>query len=807
MSPPRADGSTDLTRHAFRESDETFRQLAENLSDAFWIRSPDMRTVHYVSPAFERIWGRPVSSLYDHPERWSDYLHPDDRERVTGAFGGMVGDARSLDIEFRIVRPDGEVRWVHSRGFQVLDGSNAVCRLAGIVTDITDRKHAEAEQVRLHDAVVRVAAGVSGATGVAFFHQLAASMAQALGAQAAFVARWLPSQPTTARTIAAWIDGVAVADTDFLIATSPCEALLTQESCVVSGALARQFPDAPLLTDIGADTVVAHALHTSSKQPLGLLLLMFREPLLDVAFTVSTLQIFAARAASELERQQTDAQVREQAALLDVAHDAIQVRDLDGRILYWNKGSERLFGWTAAEVIGKETVGLLYKDPTNFDDAHASLVARGEWHGEVTKQTRDGREITIDARWTLVRDTLGRPTSILAINTDVTARKRLESQFLRAQRMEGIGTLAGGIAHDLNNVLAPILMSIDMLKGVVAGDQNQALIATLDASAQRGAELVKQVLSYARGVDGRRIPVNMLLVVRDLLQVIRDTFPKSIEVLFTPPAELWTIRGDPSQMQQVLLNLCVNARDAMPEGGTLTIAIRDVVLDKHDAQLIPEARPGSFVMVRVADNGTGIPADIRDRIFEPFFTTREIGKGTGLGLSTTHAIVHSHRGFIQVYSEVGKGTTFNVYLPAPTTRAVETVAAVESVGPPTGHGELILIVDDEEAIRRVGRRLLERFGYRVITAKDGADALVVYAAHRPDVRLVLTDMAMPVMDGPALVAALRAVDPFIHVVGSSGLAPAAGVPGMEHFVSKPYAAAAMLQTLHDALHHIPSQTS
>ena len=791
---------------AFHESDETFRQLAENITDAFWIRSPDMRTVHYVSPAFERIWGRPVASLYDHPERWSDYIHPDDRERVLLAFAGLVGDARSLEMEYRIVRPDGEVRWVHVRGFQIVDGQNAVLRHAGIVTDITDRKHATAEQVRLHDTVVRVAAGVSGATGVAFFHQLAASMAEALGAQAVFVARWLPGHPPTARTIAGQIDGAAVGDTDFLIVGSPCEALLAHDSCVVSGARARQFPDSPFLTDIGPDTVVGHALHTSSKQPLGLLLVMFRAPLVDVSFTASTLQIFAARAASELERQQTDAQVREQAALLDVAHDAIQVRDLDGRILYWNKGSERLFGWTAAEVIGRESVGLIYLDPANFDDAHASLLARGEWHGEVVKRTRDGREIVIDARWTLVRDTQGRPTSFLAINTDVTAKKRLEAQFLRAQRMEGIGTLAGGIAHDLNNVLTPILMSIDMLKGVVAGDQDQALIATLDASAQRGAELVKQVLSYARGVDGRRIPVNMLSVVRDLLQVIGDTFPKPIEVLFTPPDELWSIRGDPSQMQQVLLNLCVNARDAMPEGGTLSIAIRNVVLDKDDAQMIPEARPGSFVMVRVSDNGTGIPPEVRDRIFEPFFTTRDIGQGTGLGLSTTHAIVQSHRGFIQLYSEVGKGTTFNVYLPASTTTSVETGERVEPAGPPSGNGELILIVDDEEAIRRVGRRLLERFGYRVITASDGADALVVYAAHRPDVRLVLTDMAMPVMDGPALVAALRAIDPGIRVVGSSGLAPAAGVTGMEHFVSKPYEAATMLQTLHDAL-RLPSQTS
>jgi PAS domain S-box-containing protein len=916
--------------HAFNESDDTFRQLAENITDVFWIRSPDMRTVHYVSPAFERMWGRSVASLYANPGLWPTFIHPEDRQRVAETFATLLGDAPSLELEYRILRPDGEVRWVHVRGFQIRDATRALVRHAGVVTDITERKHAEleldrtnrslrmlsrcneaviraqdeptllgricriaveeggchkaiieyapehadgelcvmaqagadhgtqsvirlplrhadhllgelqlhlatgpqplsvepavlqamadnvalgvgnlraqAETRRLQAAVVSVAAGVSGATGTPFFEQLAVNMAEALDAQAVFVARWLPSSPPTARTIAAVVDGAVTGNLDFLIDGSPCESLADGDTCIVSGPQASLFPDAPLLAGVCAQTAVGHRLTSSSGQLLGLLLVLFRAPVQHPGFTSSTLRIFAARAASEMERQHTDAQVREQAALLDVAHDAILVKDLDGRILYWNKGAERLYGWTAAEVLGREAVHLLDKDAARFAEAHAAILTRGEWQGEVARLTKQGRDIIVEARWTLVRDSLGRPSSILAINTDVTAKKRLESEFLRAQRMEGIGTLAGGIAHDLNNVFAPILMSIEMLKGAVTTDDDRAVLATLDGSAQRGAELVKQVLSYARGVEGQRIPLDPLHVMRDLVNVMRDTFPKSVEVRFTPPQHLWPVRGDPSQLHQVFLNLCVNARDAMPGGGALAITMRNVVLAKEDAELNPDARPGPFVVVEVADTGVGIADGTRDRIFEPFFTTREIGKGTGLGLSTTMAIVQSHGGFIHLYSEVGLGSTFSVYLPAATTKTSRPEAPVEPAAPPGGNGELVLLVDDEEAIRRVAQRLLERAGYRVVTARDGADALRVYADHHADIAVVLTDMAMPVMDGQALVAALRVIDPGVRVIGSSGLVPVGGFGAVgEYFISKPYTALRLMQAVHAVLQGSPSR--
>ncbi len=387
---------------------------------------------------------------------------------------------------------------------------------------------------------------------------------------------------------------------------------------------------------------------------------------------------------------------------------------------------------------------------------------------------------------------------------DLTERKRLERQFLRAQRMEGIGTLAGGIAHDLNNVLAPILMSIESLRDSVTSSHDLDLLVTLQRSAQRGAELVKQVLSFARGVEGERMIVNPIPLARDLVRVIGDTFPKSVLVQIRHDRDLWKVMGDATQINQVLLNLCVNARDAMPAGGTLTIRMTNAVLDDTYAGMNPESVPGAYVVIEVEDTGTGIAPEARDRIFEPFFTTKEIGKGTGLGLSTTLAIVKSHHGFINVYSELGSGTRFKVYLPALTSEAATEEPTAARTGLPCGNGELILIVDDDAAVRFVAQRTLERFGYRVLVAAHGAEAVALYAQFRSDIKVVLTDMAMPIMDGPALIVALKAMNPNVLIIGSSGLGANGGVAraigaGVHHFAPKPYTADVLLQMIHTVL--------
>ena len=504
------------------------------------------------------------------------------------------------------------------------------------------------------------------------------------------------------------------------------------------------------------------------------------------------------------ERKRAEEQIREQAALLDQAQDAILVRDLEQKILFWNKGAEKIYGWSSEEVIGKNAEELLYKEhSTQFDAARDAIIQNGEWKGEVQQIRRDGTPITVETRWTLVRDEQGKPKSILVINTDITEKKRIESQFLRAQRMESIGTLAGGIAHDLNNILSPILMAIDMLQLKSADEASRKWLEVLRSNAERGGNMVRQVLSFARGVEGERVALQPKHLIKEIVKILRETLPKSIEINFKIPDDLWIISADATQMHQVLMNLCVNARDAMPEGGSISVRAENAFVDENYARMHIEAKAGRFVMITVSDTGPGMSAEIQSRIFEPFFTTKEMTKGTGLGLSTALTIVKSHGGFINVYSELHRGSQFSVYLPAIETAEVTEAGALKA-DIPLGNGELVLVVDDEESIREITRGTLETFGYNVLTANDGTEALAIYADKKNEIAVVLTDMVMPFMDGPATIRALQRMNPRVKIIAASGLGTAqrageGSLEGVSVFLNKPYTAEKLLKTLAQVL--------
>jgi signal transduction histidine kinase/ActR/RegA family two-component response regulator len=383
------------------------------------------------------------------------------------------------------------------------------------------------------------------------------------------------------------------------------------------------------------------------------------------------------------------------------------------------------------------------------------------------QRQRDGRPVIVASRWTLVKDSAGRPQARLIINSDVTEKKKLEVQLLRAQRLESIGTLAGGIAHDLNNVLTPILMGLDILRAAPDEARRQGVLETLQVAAQRGADLVKQVLLFSRGADGLRGVLALKPLIREVESIITHTFPKGIRQRVEVAADLWQAPIDATQFTQVLMNLAVNARDAMPSGGELLVRAENLTVDEQYARMHVEARPGRYVAVSVADTGEGIPPDVQERMFDPFFTTKPAGQGTGLGLSTVLGIVQSHGGFVNVYSAPGRGARFVACFPAANT----SDEAQKSVLLPlqTGNGELILVVDDEAAIAQITRHTLEAHGYRVVTASDGAEALALFREHRCEVRAVLTDMMMPVMDGPATIRAIRELDGAVPFIAASGL--------------------------------------
>ncbi|MBE9180322.1 GAF domain-containing protein [Oculatella sp. LEGE 06141] len=504
------------------------------------------------------------------------------------------------------------------------------------------------------------------------------------------------------------------------------------------------------------------------------------------------------------ERKRAEQTIREQAALLDVSTDAILVSNLDHRILFWNKGAERLYGWTAEEAIGKNVNLLLYREPLNqLPDIQKALTHRGEWQGELNKITKLGKPVVVESRWTLVRDETNQPKSILSVDTDITEKKQLELQFFRTQRIESLGTLAGGIAHDLNNVLTPILAIAQLLQFKFSDldERSKQLLQTLETNAKRAAALVKQVLSFARGVEGKHTVLQIKHLIAEVRQIAKETFPKSIDVQTNAARNLATVRGDVTQLHQVLMNLCVNARDAMPDGGVLEITAENLTVDDHYARMHLDAHVGDYVVIAVSDSGMGIAPAIVDRIFDPFFTTKEVGQGTGLGLSTVSGIVKSHGGFIVVNSQMGQGTQFKVYLPA-----VQTTEPVlpEELELPKGRGEWVLVVDDEASIREVSKASLEAFSYQVLTASDGIEAIALYAQYREKIDLVLVDMMMPTMDGPITIRTLQKMCPDIKIIAVSGLVAfeqtaLTNDTGVQAFLSKPYTSRDLLRTVHRVL--------
>lgn len=502
------------------------------------------------------------------------------------------------------------------------------------------------------------------------------------------------------------------------------------------------------------------------------------------------------------DRRRREDQLRMQAALINRTQDAILVSDLELRIGFWNDSAERLSGWPRTEALGQRFTELLQHDPEDVEAAFEYTMKRGHWSGELTQVTREGKRIIIDSRWMLLKSEDGAPESILVINSDVTERKKLEQQYLRAQRMESIGTLAGGIAHDLNNVLAPIIMSIDYLR-LITNEEAKDTLELIGQSAKRGAEMVGQVLSFARGVDSARVDVQLKHIILDLQRLVTETFPKTIKIAVELEPELALLKGDPTQLHQVLLNLCVNARDALPDGGSITMRASNITFDSHYAAMNIEAREGAYLCVEVEDNGVGIPRNIIDKIFDPFFTTKEVGKGTGLGLATSLAIVKSHGGFIRAYSDTGIGTRMRVYIPAQRHGANPLMDMSEATLP-RGTGETVLVVDDEASIRQITRQTLEAFGYRVMLATDGSEAVSLYAQKGHEVDVVLTDMMMPVMDGVATVLVLRRLNPNVRIIAASGITANGRVAravdaGIRHFLPKPYTAETLLKVLRQIL--------
>ena len=505
-------------------------------------------------------------------------------------------------------------------------------------------------------------------------------------------------------------------------------------------------------------------------------------------------------------RKTAEKQLRQLSVAVEQSPTSVIITDTHGTVEYVNPKFTAVTGYSMSEIVGRKANVLKsgLTSPEVYAELWRTIQAGKEWSGELHNRKKNGELFWESASISPITDGKGTVTHYLAVKEDITERKLMTERFLRAQRMESIGSLAGGVAHDLNNILAPIMMAASMLQENLPAATTRQFISTIAEAAQRGADIVRQLLTFARGVEGERTAFEPKLLLEQLGRILHETLPRSINIAGSTAPGLWTLTGDLTQLYQVLLNLCVNARDAMPDGGTLTLSADNREVDETFAVLSPDARTGRHVRFEVADTGTGMSPDIISKIFDPFFTTKEQGKGTGLGLSTALGVVRSHHGFMLVRSELGKGSVFEVFVPA-TPNAVLIPSDPKPQQPPTGNQETILIVDDEPEILRTIQAVLTCNGYRVLTAPNGAEALSIYLADPEAIALVLTDLIMPVMGGIQLVRELKSRNPKLPVIAASGhgeemyrkdLLPL----GVSFFLPKPFEVTRILGVLHEALH-------
>lgn len=711
-----------------------------------------------------RMFGVSTETPLTNEVAWN--LHPPgDRELVSGLLQRCLDTGESFDVESTMVATDGTRLTVRTIGEAERGGDGLIVRAHGAVWDITEYA---IERSRARDLEERLA--------------------------------------TSLRTIS---DGLIFLDASWHVTfVNPrAEELLGKPAADLVGTdLWSVYP-----STIGTpfETAFRHAAD-SRESVVHQEWVELTERWVDVTiYPVETGVVLHLRDAtadvSARERElDTTRRLAEQAALLDIARDAIIVRGLDHRVRYWNRSAAELYEIPAAEALGMVVTELIYDDLDEFYAASDEVLREGYWAGELMQRARGGRSIVADCRWQVLLDAQGEPQAVLCVNTDITAYRREQETRARSQRMESLGTLAGGIAHDLNNVLTPILMSAQLLAHDERDPDRLELLATLESSVKRGAEMVRQVLAFARGVEGRRESVSMDDLLDDVESYARGALPSTIELTVTRPESLASSTGDATQFMQVMINLLLNARDAMPQGGRLLV---NAAIENHDTEVVSighVAEAGAYAVFSVEDSGHGMPAEVMAKVFEPFFTTKDAGKGTGLGLSTTLAIVRSHGGFLQVYSEPGNGTCFRVGIPISSSAPRVRPARVAGATLPVGAGEHVLVVDDEEFIRRITCQTLEAHGYRTSDAANGREAIDFIESGADTIDLVLTDMMMPVMDGAATTAYLEEHHPEIPIIAASGLTAhgdSSGSVGMgvSRFLPKPYTTSMLLTTVRETL--------
>ncbi len=500
------------------------------------------------------------------------------------------------------------------------------------------------------------------------------------------------------------------------------------------------------------------------------------------------------------ERKRKEIKIREQASLIELIHDSVIVIGSDKKIKYLNYSAKKLFEIKSGEILGKRIEDLFstaFIESTN--EAFETLKNKNSWVGEISLKLDSGKEIIIESSWSNIAISNDNPDSILIINTDLTEKKEMETQFYRKQRMESLGTLSSGIAHDFNNILTPILISLDFLKQKYHDNTANNIIETLQQTVNRGTELVKKILSFSKGMNIKNKIISPSVMIKEMLKIITETFPKSIMISIDIQDNLWNIKGDATQLDQVVLNILVNARDAMPNGGEIKVKLNNCKI-LNDVQLFNSVmKTGDYVSISISDTGSGIDPIVIEKIFEPFYTTKPIGKGTGLGLSTSYAIIKSHNGHIEVKSNYGKGTVFIIYIPKSESEKIQEVAGKILQHNIISSNDTVLIVDDEPAILEMYSYLLHFHGYKLLSANDGVEAFNIFKTNENKIDTIITDINMPNMNGITLAKLVREKNKLVKIIGATGNSENANIIDSENLfdfvLEKPFKVSSLYKAL------------
>jgi PAS domain S-box-containing protein len=797
-----------------RQLEAEWRRVLAAVSDCLWSADVDadgLWEYRFISPVIEAITGLPPEHFLPTTDRWLEMIHPDDRAIVQTAWQGLVAGGSEAVYEYRLALPNGSVRWVRS-SVRASAGEYGR-RMDGVVSDITDRK-AAIEAVQEGAARYR---GLVEHAPIAIYEEdftaVGAWMADLRGRGVTDLRAYLADHPGE---VADAVRRVRVLDVN--------RAAVEQAGAAAKAELLAALPK--LFTDQAragfAEELVAiwegrdefeyesRALRLDGR-PVDVIVRIYvprRDGRPDLAGVIATCTDITARRQAEEARDRQHILLQ---TILNAIPDQISRKDEAGVYRGCNTSFAQFFDMGEKEVIGRTARDLLPAAEADIlATSDARLFAGGPAERlELWLPAPDGRTVLFESLRVPLPGPDGRPAELLGISRDITARRQLEEQLRQAGKLEAVGQLAGGVAHDFNNLLTAIVGNLSLAQTLLAADHPaRELLVASDQAAWRAAELTRQLLGFARRTTVRLEPADVNASVAETLGILRRTIDPRITIDARPAANLSPVLADLGQISQVLMNLCLNARDAMPNGGTLTIETADADVDAAHAKRVAAARPGAFVRLTVADSGHGIAPAIRDRIFEPFFTTKELGKGTGLGLALVHGIVTQHGGWVEVDSTPGGGTRFEVYLPATGVRCSvfgvsdqPTDRRTPNTEPPIT--QTILLVDDEPMICTLGRAILEERGYRVLLACDGQEAVEMYRRELGRVDLVILDLSMPRLNGRDACRQLTQIDPHVRVLLSSGFAPdtaeAMREAGVKGFVAKPYRPADLVAAVNQVM--------